>query len=852
MSGTITAGFDVLFEISRDRLLNVLRNLLIDDVPLLTSNLPISVPLPASLFATTQQGFISLPGRPTPTLTFVPGSLDRLTLELAFPQAILSLTEILPPIDIVDDIIPGLAPTDVGSATLTLNLIISTATVDGESPITIALDPNNPTSLTNPPGIALLDLEPVTAELQRVVREAVIAAVEAVLPISIPVSLPGGRAGLCDLGVRDLQMKLLPGADNNSQFDALGFFLTVRPDEDGLVPGDADAITVSHLFDEDGNRPNGTLIISNQLLLDLLCCLVPETGLTALEGIEPERTGDCCRWTDLTNFQLGDTTFEEVASIELCVVGGGFEFRGSGMIIRGFGWEAEYSFTLPISISHEDGLIVPVVGTLDIDVDKRIEWWVWLLAGLLALVFAIIGGILGAIAGGILGATGGGPLGALLGGIAGLMVGVVAGAVLAIVIVLPVLLLSEVLDLAPDVLNQLGNLPIIPDDIKNVFGALDLVGEIVIDDLQVFGRVIVPTPKPPRAEGIDVILKPGDMFDLDRGILLPLAENPGIQLDADIAWTAGHHGPFPLPLPFPMPLPGKLGSLKVPGIVRKGATSLLELAGASYQALTENDLLQLRFPRNSSIIAGDTLPLSDTGMPRDGSVFAVRTSEGRVAKCAGWRDSRGRLHLRFKTFDTPVPLTMRSTWTSSRGAVVGTGNSGLVSYTDYEVARQGVVRAETNGMRAPLQYRWLLDGREVTGSSVLRGSLTDLHGLSGKRAVTIRVSGARCEISTPMGVAFSGELCVEVTDAGGYKVAICRTLDLPGTDRAFDLSRLDRWAEMEEVRPDMRGTLELPRGPQPDPTPRSRRRSSQPSLSQRLAEALARGMGVEPDNITLR
>jgi hypothetical protein len=261
----------------------------------------------------------------------------------------------------------------------------------------------------------------------------------------------------------------------------------------------------------------------------------------------------------------------------------------------------------------------------------------------------------------------------------------------------------------------------------------------------------------------------------------------------------------------------------------------LALPGRSFFGLTETELEKLPYPNTTTAIPNFFVPRSDAANPPRVLVFAVRTTEGRYAKCAAWQDSTGRLHLRYHTFDNrQLPLFLLSNWNRTRGEQVGSSSIGPIRFTEYAVAWSGLLRAQTQTLRAPISYRWQWDGRAVTGVGTLPGT-TASHS----------IFGGIFNIETQMGQPLLGDLCVTARDASGFEVTACRQIDLPGTERVRQPSPFDDVLST----PGLLSGLALLRGPTAPPPDAP---APQDTLASQVTRALAVGMKVSEQRIKLR
>ena len=848
MSGTQTLGFDVVYEISLGRFQRVLELLFIEDLPLRLGSVNFSVPVPGSIAGIVQTGTISLPDRPTASIARDPGNANRFTVTLAFPRALLSL-DAVPAGGLLATGLAGLPVTLVGATSLTLPLNIDTTTSGNQSPVTIAV-PATPTASMTP----LSNLGAVTLPLlaggtqatmrtavQNAATSAVVSSVQSLFPLARGVTLP--TSGPCDLFVRNMRMKLLAGDATHAE--SLSFLLNLQASSTGNFTG----TTVSRL--PTGNE--GVLLISNNLLLELICCLLPRSAsLSDLAATAPTRTTSpsCCRWSNIRNFRLGTETVD-LQRFDVCVGTNSIDVSGA-VRKSGTGWWATASFTVSVTLRNNAGVIEPRVGAPQLVTDSGVEWWVWLIAGLAVIVAAIIGFFVG------------GPLGSAVGGaiVGGLIGALVSAIVVGVLHAIAAASTAAVRAALGTLAGTLDTLQLLPADLADLFGVLTLVGDPVIDDLALRGQVVLPDSAPVHTQAANQIIDPGQTFNLDRGAVEPRYATTGfIDPDADLSWGSVTN-PEPanllddLHLPMIM-LPGG-GNLRIsrgdaavgsfltrPSIHSLGSARLVALPGTSFWALTESDLMELTYPDTSSSISNFFVPHSDLSNPPQPVVFAVRTTEGRYAKCQAWQDSRGRLHLRYRTYATRLPLFLVASWTSVRGEQLGTGvRRGMGVYAESKVSWRGAFRAETRSLLPPVSYQWQWDGRPISGT----GTLPD-----GTTAFT--VSGYDCILETQMGTSLNGELCVTARDASGFQVTACRAVNVTGTDQVFvRIAEQDgRFAELLDFL--RRGPIldppfqPFPPFPQPGPGPEF---GGLLPLEAQLTRALAAGMKVAVEEVQLR
>lgn len=783
MSGSQTHGFDIVLETGLSSFVNLLHSTFIDDLPLRLSHVDFGVPVPSTTL--TQNGFVNMPTRPTASVD-VTAAGTAFTLDLRFPGTQITLDTVAGlPIG-VGAPVSGLFPT--GEIHAVLQLTMTAALSGSNNDLTIGQTSITVDPIGGLPGTVL-------AGVAGSARTAVESAIRSIFPIVLPVSLPL-NSGCSAVGMIPFVPKLLPGS--GSTVDSLAFLFARSG-----VTGRGGEITSSSVTTSSA----GVITVANVLLRDVLCCLLPPVlGLPA-----PTTSGSCCTWPDMDEVNFAGTHFNHVRNLRICV--GGTAVTFSGMLINeGWGWHANVGFTMNVRLRNDAGAIAPALDPPVLMTDAGIEWWVWLIAVLIVVVLAAVGAVLGFFAGGPWGAVGGGIAGFLVGFlIAALVVGVIAGAAAAAAALVGPTLAG--------VRGALGNLFLLPPDLTSRFGTLSLIGDPVIDDLRMRGVMTGNAPHPARASAADQILEVGQRIDLDRGVVLESHEEP---MEADLEWNEDT-------LILGRRRGGSAGvPISVYAIHSQNAARLSMLA-LHFFAITEHDVENVIYPGGGSGISGFSIPVSDHE-PLSPRVFAVRTTAGRYAKCAAWRDSHGRLHLRYHTYDTPLPLTLQSHWTNRRGAVVASGDSVFASWTDYEVERTGHVTAvPTSRLVPPITYRWFWNGAQISGSGTLAGT-----------SATYSVSGASIDIMTAMGTPLAGELCAEATDHHGVAVDACAEFNLPGTTR--ETQRDQRFHEFELPPEAFRPWT----GPGPDPAPDVV--VSLP-VREQFISAFAAGMKISPEKL---
>jgi hypothetical protein len=220
MAGTQNHGFDVVYEISSDRFLDILHDLFIDNLPLRLLNLSLSVPQTVGGAQLLQTGSFALPSTPSPvTLAIHPP--NGFVLTLTFTGSTLTLNPVVSALGAI--LVPGLAPANVGNTVITLPLAIDTSMQANRSPITIsrtadAIGVASPDNLVSAAGAV------VANAVASPIKNAVATALQAAFPIVKDIQLPA--TGPCNIFPRFMKTKLLSGGAPAP--DALGFFLALE------------------------------------------------------------------------------------------------------------------------------------------------------------------------------------------------------------------------------------------------------------------------------------------------------------------------------------------------------------------------------------------------------------------------------------------------------------------------------------------------------------------------------------------------------------------------------------------------------------------------------------------------
>lgn len=316
---------------------------------------------------------------------------------------------------------------------------------------------------------------------------------------------------------------------------------------------------------------------------------------------------------------------------------------------------------------------------------------------------------------------------------------------------------------------------LIPPEILTWFGGPVRFLRAVLDDLTVTGQ-LPPPDVAAHAEARDLAATDGQAFDLDTARILSGVTPSTIPLGADLLWwNAG----------------GTLSLQNGP------ATGAAVLRAESLVQIREEALAAVTFPARlwldiGSIPRFDSPPPADTtGLPVRPLFLGVRTSEGRFAKCAIWRDLSDRLHVQFATYETLVPrLAISQSRTATRGDEVERGWDPAVraEYVRYRAAWRFDFRASWDRLPRPVTLTWFLNGVEV------RDRIRIL--LPSMAVMGAEVVDGVLSVSTPTGEPASIEVRAVARDALGLELQTTVTIETDGTVTDYGESDL-LWAQRQ-------------------------------------------------------
>lgn len=317
---------------------------------------------------------------------------------------------------------------------------------------------------------------------------------------------------------------------------------------------------------------------------------------------------------------------------------GGLHVHGDATA-SGSCWDADIvlDFDFTFTCDSSNGTVIPAasVPVVDVDVDKDC---------LCVIIGAIVGAVVGAIGGAVIGTIFGGPgWGTLIGGV----VGAIGGALAANYLIDPL----DLDGVSLDSISVLGGLTLpLP-----VGGAGILVQLCDFDDLAVFGDLVYVDLAERHRSGT-IQLNTGTGFDLDSGLVRP--NLLGVTDDiADLVWTGSAL----------QTLPGAALGPVFSDSSTFGTLSLTDLEGFSYATGS------IGFGFSIGGIVAGKIPVAlprklvfdpdvfggafevDRGTRPSAVSFALRTDEGRYAKCLARRNFSGGLIFDYVVYARPRP-----------------------------------------------------------------------------------------------------------------------------------------------------------------------------------------------------
>ena len=385
--------------------------------------------------------------------------------------------------------------------------------------------------------------------------------------------------------------------------------------------------------------------------------------------------------------------------------------------------------------------------------------WLWVLAAAAAVATVVTAGI----ASGSAVATGGLIAAAIFAAVfAGVWFAQVVGyAVLQSVVSTG---LSRSITLIPSLAGPGGIPPLgttlVPPEIIGLLPGPVTFRRVAFDDL-VVGGSLPPPDAAVHLQARDLSAAAGEAFDLDAVRVVAGVSADHIPLGADLLWW------------------NAAGAL---ALQNGPATGVAVVRADSLLAIRESDLASLPFLAGLWLDRGSVPPF-DSPPPADTRDFpvrplflGVRTSEGRLAKCAVWRDASDRLHVQAVTYATQLPhLAVSQSRIATRGEEIDRGWSPVVraEYVRYSAAWRFGFRANWSRLQAPVTFTWFVNDREVR----TRASFF----LPSTAWMTAEVADGELSVSTPMGEPASIEVRAEARDTFGLELIETVSLATDGT-----------------------------------------------------------------------
>lgn len=291
-------------------------------------------------------------------------------------------------------------------------------------------------------------------------------------------------------------------------------------------------------------------------------------------------------------------------------------------------WDAsiDFDFEFSFTCDPETGAVVATASTPNVNPSVDKDLWCQILGAIIGALGGIVSGaIIGAIIGAVAGGGPGAICGAIIGGIAGGVVGGIAGFVTAGALIDPL----DLDGVSLDSLSVLGGLTLpLP------VGAAGLLVKLCdFDDLEVRGDLAYVDFAERHRSG-SVRLAAGEGFDLDAGVIRRGLD--GVADDTADVWWGGTALAT---------LPGStLGPVYGATSTAFATTSLTDLQGFTYAPGSI---------RLSLIPA--TVATRSKGIQRGTrcATFALRTDQGRYAKCRAQRDAMGGITLEYIVYAQP-------------------------------------------------------------------------------------------------------------------------------------------------------------------------------------------------------
>jgi hypothetical protein len=492
------------------------------------------------------------------------------------------------------------------------------------------------------------------------------------------------------------------------------------------------------------------VFLSNLLMVEVACCLLRKSAeFSGLPVDDPDhyhpatRDEPWCRWEDLEGFRLGSERYDSLNYLDIRAENDGIKVTLE-LAQSGTGWDVTVKITARLRLSLTDGALsgsaIP-----EVEIDENIAWWVeW------TAVLLILGGVVLLI----VGAWTHNPT--LVGlGWKVLTLGIVLGGV--------VLILGAALDaLTPENLTNTDDvLGLLPSGVADKLGSLSFLNKLDWDDLEFGGFLTLPgEPRVVAGKVVDLRNMMGIDLDTDD---VEFGADFSARMDADLRFrdltpvvSDGRFSAMTIPQSVGfgdvMPMRGKL-------LEAVGASRLVLFGTRPYATVGYSDLAQLGFPASPTSIGVPRR--SSAGMRSPVRTFAVRTTAGRLASCATWTEPSGLSKLQYRTFDTPVWLTIEpNIYIQSFGRTDGYSDQTFIMNATFTA-----VPGDAWPSDPPSTYRWFWMGTELIGVGLLDQVGNDYT-----------VLGDRCLINTVQGADLKGWLVVVASKPSGIETAASRNV----------------------------------------------------------------------------
>lgn len=309
---------------------------------------------------------------------------------------------------------------------------------------------------------------------------------------------------------------------------------------------------------------------------------------------------------------------------------------------------------------------------------------------------------------------------------------------------------------------------LIPAELTALFGPLS-ARRALLDDLVVAGELPPPDAEVHmRARNLSAAI--GEAFDLDAGTVETHISMGRIPAGADLIWW-NSGGSF------------VVETAPAAGAVRSTADSFSAMRFDQLQGLT---FAPLRVPAMSIPVFDSPPPLNTSGLSVRPLLLGVRTTEGRIAKCALWRDRSDRLHIDFVTYVSPIPrLGIPYSRSSRRGVEIERGWSDVVraDYVRYQASFRFAFRAVWERLQDPVVIRWFINGTEIAHTGFLTISPEPIVRLEEPPPARLSYEAAATTLTveTRMGEAVAFEVSAIARDALGLEVRRAAFISVDGT-----------------------------------------------------------------------